>query len=296
MKKTIILFLFILPVAIVLLVFAVVGFVARAAMYVEIEKVYVSSEHMRGFTDEGYEMWGESENYDRWFIRAQIGDVFEFEKFITVEPAKVGFERLEINCSNPSAVELIDGKIHIQENMRFSDVLFTDNKLIEFKLSYSNKDFMIIYIDIREDLSRFDYFAFDTDVFKKNISDSQPLWSDYIQIRESASENTVTKYLEIDAAKASSVIALSEILLDGIDTAPKSLLYSSSPAYEEFLNSLSISSSNSSVLRIEQGYEAGQFNAALLTNGEIELTITTDFNGVSGEPFTIKLTIAVVGL
>ena len=108
MKKVILLLLLVLPVIIVAISFAIAGSIARGAMYVEIENVYITDiDSFFTYKNNGkivYWFLPESDRTDQFILAGEVGEVYEFEKFITVAPARAEFSKLEfvISKSKPS--------------------------------------------------------------------------------------------------------------------------------------------------------------------------------------------------
>jgi len=269
MKKTILLFLFVLPVIIVILIVAIVGFVGRRVMFIEIQSVSIN-----------YEIFNYSPNFTERFspnpndliLSAEVGEVFEFTRYIVVEPLEAA-RQLVFESSNPQAVQVIDGRIHILQNARMTD----SEEGIELAVMHGVRLFtVLVRIDIDDD--SFDYFGFDEDLF---IRGADTDWADTYGVF--LNHDAV---LEIDRSyilsELNNTIPIGWILERGFNTAPRNLLYLANPRRNQFLDSLQFESSNTQILSISSVEGYGQFNA-LIYNGQIAengvaLTITIRSN------------------
>ena len=282
MKKVILLLLLILPVIIVAVSFAIAGFVGRAQRYIVIENVYVTDlDDFFEYKENGKIVyWYNQDNVnDRFDLLAEVDGVYEFEKFITVSPSRANFSGLDFVISNPSAVKIEDGKIHVMQNLRS-----TDGLSVEIRIEYGEKLFMIIYVKPEIDNDRFDYFGFDYNMLDRGIKEQN---LEYINV-------TADRKIEITRAGTASlgyIIPLGEILNDGFNIAPANLL-GSYEGKNDFLDSIEIKSGDNGVLKIFEVNRKGwkDFDAEILDicPDGVKITVTSDYLG-GGLTFEIIL-------
>ena len=257
-------------------------------MYVEIESVGISD--WDGLMDAGYRQRGQTE--DRFTIETKVGGVYDFAKFFTIVPEKAKFSELEFVYSNASAVKVENGKIHVLQNMRSSDRQRDGSVTIE--VNYGEKQFYIIYVEIKVDRGSFDYFGFDYDMLKQGASDPVVAWSKYCAVNNG--------YLIISKQDLGGTVIpdFGRILRDGFDTAPYDLLYnqlpdgSPNPDRAALLNSLAFPDKPGILAITSQGQDANDINifaAEILGTGITEITVTADWKGAA---FIITINIEVV--
>ena len=298
MKKVILLLLLILPVIIVAVSFAIAGFVGRAQMYIEIENVYVTDlDSFFMYRENGkivYWHYTGNNRDDRFVLTGEVEGKYEFEKFITVSPARAKFSDLKFVVSNPLAVKVEGGRIHIMQNARSSD-----GKYVEIRVEYGEKLFLIVYVDIEIDNGRFDYFGFDYNALHLAVK-AQDL--EYVEV--SVADRLIR--IEKQGVPASDTIPLGEILNDGFDIAPSNLFSISFADRIGFLNKLEFEIKPGSIgygkdiLEIKEvtrhdkddpTYFWKDYDAVIKGAGEVEITITADY---AGSRYELKLKIIVL--
>ena len=290
MKKIILLLLLILPVIIVAVSFAIAGGIGRVQMYVEITAVELNELKAEEFYNEGY-----IQSKKGYELEAEIGKTYELEKFFTVYPEKAKFGALNFESVNSrgqdrsAAAKVSYGKIHITENMRSSDL-----PEIKITVKQSDKEFFNVYVRIKPDDSRFDYFGYDYDLLEQAASADDAEWKKFCGV------NTRNGVLTIDKAELliehpNGVMPdFISLLRDGLDIAPYNLLDYAFDGWVDFAKSLSFKSGDNDLLNLiasgSDGYGIGVFDAKVLGTGVLEIEITTDWRG-KGLKTAVKLEI-----
>jgi len=276
MKKTILLFLFVLPVIIVLLIIAIMGFVGRAVMFRPIQNVTISER-----------IFESSPNFNLQYgtnnliLLASPGEQIEFLRYIIVEPQEAA-RQLTFESSNPSVVSVDDnGRINVLQNMRTTD----PDTGIEIVVTHGADRFFSVFVQVALDDTRFDYFGFDTELFLRGMNND---WEDEFGLSVNFDWQIE---IDRDAMQGGNIIPIGMILERGLNIAPNHLLNIANPNRTAFLNSLGFGSSDTSILSITNADGAGQFDASVLATGEVEITITTNFRGAE---FSAVVSIVVV--
>jgi len=264
MKKTILLFLFVLPVIIVLLILAITGFVGRLVMVIPIQNAQIDSAIFAHY--DGFHSQYSSNNL---VLLAQVGDEFNIGQFVIIEPYNAT-SGITFESSNPNVVSVNgNGRIVVKQNMRSTD-LATGVELV----AMAGADrFFSVFVIVATDHTRFDYFGFEMELFMRGfdidwISDFGLGVNFYNQIEFAK---------EFIAVEHGNIVPILEILERGLNVAPKNILNLANPRRSEFLESISLVSSDESILRIFG--TAGQQQAELLAAGEVSVTITINFMG-----------------
>jgi len=277
MKKTILLFLFIIPVIIVVLVVAIAGFVGRRVMFVQIQGVTVDQTIFES-RQEFHEQYGSN----NLILIAEVGDEIEFLRYLVVQPAEAA-DQLNFVSSNPDAVQVIDGRIHILQNMRSTDLATG----IELQIMHGVETFFTVFVIINLDNNRFDYFGFDHGLFIEGIEQSW-IFEMGLSVNFYGRIQIEKNYI---ASGLNQTIPIGKILERGFNVAPIDLLNLADLQREEFLDSLYFSSSNSEILRIMAVDGYGQFDARVLDVGEVDITITANFRDAR---FNIVVPIVII--
>jgi len=277
MKKTILLFLFVLPVIIVLLILAIIGFVGRTLLVVPIENVRID-QRIFEINENFHAQYGTN----NLILLANVGESIEFMDFVIVEPmdatTAIGFD-----ISNPDAIAIENGQIRVLQNKRTTDPATG----VELTLTYGAARFFSVFIIIAVDNTRMDYFGFCFELFERGISGEN--WHiDYAlstgYSRNLAWSNAINDYDYIDVLHlliekdyinetANYTLPLAAILERGLNIAPINLLNYGTALRRDFLASLNFSSSNTDIL------ELYNHNAIIRSVGEVYITITTNFLG-----------------
>jgi len=280
MKKTILLFLFILPVIIVLLILAIVGFVGRTLLVIPIENVSIDP---RIFSyNQNFHMQGDTNNL---ILFANVGDSVPFMDFVIVEPMDAT-TALGFDISNPDAISIDEnGRIVVSQNMRTSDPATG----IELTLRYGEQIFFSVFIEIAIDNTRFDYFGFDFGLFGRGVSQENwhidyALGIDYTQQLAWFEYRNDYDYVDvwhiligkdyIDEAK-NYTLPIKTIVERGFNIAPTNLLNYGTTLRNDFLASLTFDSSNAQILELYDNH------AIIHSVGEVYVTVTTSFLGVN---------------
>ncbi|MCL2847330.1 MAG: hypothetical protein FWE13_01080 [Firmicutes bacterium] len=286
MKKTILLFLFVIPVIIVILVVAIAGFVGRQVMFIEIRDVRWDEAIFESRLE-----FNEHSNTHDLIVLGNRGDVIPFMRYIIVEPADAS-ESLTFVSSNPEVVDVINGHIHILQNMRSTD----PSEGIEIRVMHGIRVFFTVFVMKEEaDENYLDYFGFSFDLFRDWLNrDAEREWRNELGLpAEVGIYNRVIIEREFMAEELGGIIPISNILERGYNVAPNNLLISKNPLRQEFLNSLAFESSNSSILQIMPSVEGGVFNARILSEGEVEIRIIM-VDRFLGSQFSISVPVLIV--
>ncbi|MCL2234422.1 MAG: hypothetical protein FWC11_06385 [Firmicutes bacterium] len=278
MKKTILLFLFILPVIIVVLVFAIAGFVGRTLLFNPVQNVHFN-ENIFSSTPEYHAQYGTN----NLILLGRRGEQFDFERYLVVYPAAASTDQLEFESSNPDVARVgDDGRIHILQNMRSTD----PRDGIEIVVMHNVDRFFSVFVIVETDETAFDYFGFDVDLFRVGIESD---WEEHgaesvldFGLRVGFDgQITITKD---DILHEENFIPLKAILERGFNVAPFNILYLANEQRAEFLWHLIFTSSNTNVLRISRD------GAEIVGIGEVYVTVTTNFRGTN---FAIVVSIII---
>ena len=265
MKKIILLLLFLLPVGIVAITFAVAGAIGREVMFVEITDVVFDEQY------EDNRLFAEFGS-GNWQVTAQIGDVIDFERHLRLYPSNARYSYLEqaLFVSNTNAVSVVNGQIRILQNMTTVDFL---NQGVEIRVQFAGNPFFTIFVDIERDNTRIDYFGFCYELFTVGRA-----WSGVYRPLGLTS-NVAEQRLELAVTPAT--LQLREALQYGMNVAPAHLtnpgLEATHPGlYTQFLNSLAFSSSDDTVLLVtDNGGGDVQAFVAGTAGDVVEITITS---------------------
>jgi len=278
MKKTILLFLFTLPVVIVVLVFAIAGFVGRQVMFVEITNVTMASAAL----DPNGSNYLQPDDTNNFQLRVNVGDVIDLQRYLIIEPARARFSHLNIDISNPGAVEIRGGRIHILQNMRSTD----PGTGIEIAIRHDMDPFFRIFVIIATDYTRFDYFGFDYNLFfdLTRGADDAAIWRGFIWVFRDDG------FIRIERNQAlvnqGNRFDYRDFFQRGINIAPRELLFFDNPDKDAFLNSLNFASGDPTILYLgADGY------AEVRGVGEVTVTVTTNFRDRN---FSLEVNIEVV--
>ncbi|MCL2861127.1 MAG: hypothetical protein FWE22_01800 [Firmicutes bacterium] len=270
MKKTILLFLFILPVIIVVLVFAIAGVVGRRQMVVPVESVEINRAIFED-SPQKHSPWHEQYGTNNLILIVSPGEEIEFARYFVIYPAEASLNFSLFEISNPEVVQINEqGNIVVLQNMRSTD----PREGIEIVVVDGATRFFSVFIIIDVDGTRFDYFGFDGDLFREGIGRDWEEFGlenagDFVSIDF---ENQLIIERNFIPYELEYVIPIAAILERGFNVAPFDLLYVINPLREQFLASLTFSSSNNNILRI-----TGDGFAEVLGTGEMEIRITTNF-------------------
>lgn len=296
MKKAVLLLVFVLPVIIVMLVFAIAGFVGRQSMYISIEGVYAKD--LDELANADYFDHGQN----TFEIFPNVGDVVEFASYFRVEPARANFSNIEFDISNKNAVQIVNGKIHVLQNRRFSDEG-------SVKITATNTK-LTVFVSIRPDYDRFDYFGFDYNILKKNLeSDFASTKEDIITEEENTNhfieinraliyDEDFNKSLAITEQERTYIIALGRILELGFDTAAEGWLFGAKRT--EFLQYLTIEEIDTNYLGIfvaasEFGEMYNGEHFAIVSQDAIDKTVTLKVStNFMGSDFSFYVEILII--
>ncbi|MCL2556386.1 MAG: hypothetical protein FWE03_05170 [Firmicutes bacterium] len=285
MKKTILLFLFILPVIIVLLILAIIGFVGRTLLVVPIERVYID-QRIFDANENFHQQYGTN----NLILLANVGDIIEFMEFVIVEP-RDATTAISFDISNPDAIAVENGRIRVLQNMRTSDPATG----VELTITHGASRFFSVFIRIDTDNTRFDYFGFNFDLFERGISGENwhidyalgigyrqdLVWAEDIDDYD----YVFTPHLLIEKnyikEDANYTLPIGAILERGFNIAPINLLNYGTTIRKDFLASLKFSSSDTNILEIIHNAETNEFSAKVNNAGEVYITIITNFLGVN---------------
>ena len=283
MKKTILLFLFTLPVIIVVLVFAIAGFVGRRVMFIEIGSVTMS--HSAQETHY-YAIQG------GYKVFANVGQSIPLQRYIILYPARANFNDLTIVSSDPGIASVENGYIRIHRQMRTSDVVLQgqqDQNVIDIEIRHGGETRLTILVQVETSPDAgIDYFGFNFDLFDR-LSDE--LWREFItteqRIIEVNDQDHIENFLSIYRAHIPSsmgnTLPIKDILERGFDTAPHDLLHSIPTNLErrnEFLGSLEFSVTGDAV-------EITGATMTITGTGEVIITVTY-------ENFTLEIMVEIV--
>ncbi|MCL2821673.1 MAG: hypothetical protein FWD86_00525, partial [Firmicutes bacterium] len=277
MKKTIILFLFVLPVVVVVLIVAITGFVGRGVMFVEIESVLVNStifEKESRFNASGL---------NNLTLIAEVDDKINFKQHLTVVPS-TAFDQIEFAVSNPNAVSVCgDGYININQNMRSTD----DGTGIEIQVRHGIRHFFSVFVIIQVDESRLDYFGFCFDLFERMAESSWgfeygiSVGTNFVDLENG--ERQANRFLQINKEylqSADYVLPVGSILERGFVVAPTTILNLNNIQRDFFLASLSFASLNPFLLQVSPlSGQAGQFNATMVDTGQAGIRVGSNYMG-----------------
>lgn len=277
MKKTILLFLFILPVVIAVLIIAITGFVGRSVMVIPIQSVMVDNAIFN--SNEGFHAQYGTNNF---ILIANRGDNIEFMDYVTIYPANATGS-LEFYISNPHAVEVSSGQIRILANARFSDPATG----IEVRVNHGAQHFFSIFVIIAPDENHFDYFGFCGDLFSIGADED---W--FFNYGLSIAFNDYGEfYLRINRDVLYydgifNTLPIGQILERGFNIAPNTLLNIGHPSRDNFLLNTSFASSDNTILTVAPHFYngiklPGQFNAIIVGRGLVYIYVNTTFSNAN---------------
>jgi hypothetical protein len=208
---------------------------------------------------------------ERASARVRPENSYPFAEFFTVRPASVK-NRFFNNpdnfvISNPEAVKVQNGRIHIMKNARHSD-----NGWVTLEARYGDRHFFTVDIRIESDNDRFDYFSYNVDLLQPPVA----IGSGDVMIVEDG--KMVLELGVRPTGPSPKVVSAFGILVgDGVDHDFRT----ASPP--RLTNTYTFASSNEAVLRVHG--PGGAATAEIRDYGEVRLTITTDFAGSSRQTF-----------
>ena len=271
MKKTILLFLFVLPVIVVFITIALAGFIGRSALVQRVNSVNFNLSAASA-ADTGHTIrWAATEGGYRLSpeVNANLG--IDFQRFVTITPSRARFSTLRFDISNPDAVEVRGGRIFVKQDRFRSEEEVTIRVMHPAQID----PFFTIYVRTRFNANNFEFdgLKFSHRLLGEQIS-GRPAWATGVYV------NANTQDFEFRRSEINAQTDFGRVMRAGLDIAPGPVMNDTGGGSQfrlEFLNTVRIESDcNGTRIDITRLID-GNFEAEFLATGLVTLTVSADW-------------------